>query len=346
MPVRYLSEGRAAMDRVDVFCVYLLVVKGNLRHRILKLGCEKAWCELSPAQRYLRRIAVDQKFVFSKGPERPEWANGAFLYLEPEHAKVIEKYIADSGLKLQSKHMLVSASILQLTEQTLKEGPECSGREAFLMRRAGSIEKKEQLPLLTDGIVVQIRGTADSEARNAWQSLQEQDGAKADGPSWANGACVFYLKPEHIDYAKDAVEFHNIHLDDRDALVSLERRPSFEQALRLPGREVSAEVFLFERSKVIKSEIDFQDFIGLPQNNFLLISLGIHLCEEKNIDLDLAEFLTSPLSVQVQDKEMWRDAWRHVCKENAWLEMREAGRSRFNQPSMRLSTWTVSRLCG
>ena len=90
------------MDRVDVFCVYLLVVKGNLRHRILKLGCEKAWCELSPAQRDLRRIAVDQKFVYSKGPERPEWANGAFLYLEPRHATLIETYIAGSGLKLQS----------------------------------------------------------------------------------------------------------------------------------------------------------------------------------------------------------------------------------------------------
>ena len=110
--------------------------------------------------------------------------------------------------------------------------------------------------------------------------------------------------------------------------------------------EFLLEEFLLERSKVIESEIDLQDFIGLPQNNFLMISLGIHLCEEKNIDLDLAEFLTSPPSVQVQDKEMWRDAWRHVCKENAWLEMREAGRPRFNQPSMRLSTWTVNRLCG
>ena len=86
---------------------------------------------------------------------------------------------------------------------------------------------------------------------------------------------MFYLKPEHIDYAKDAVEFHNIHLDDRDALVSLERRPSFEQALRLPGREVSAEVFLFERSKVIKSEIDLQDCIGLPQNRYYVIDMNV-----------------------------------------------------------------------
>ena len=153
--------------------------------------------------------------------------------------------------------------------------------------------------------------------------------------------CVL-LEAGYIDYTKDAVELHNIHLDDRDALVSLERRPSFEQALRLPGGEVSVEDLLFERSKVIKSETDLQDFIGLPRNNFLVISLGVHLCEEKNIDLDLAEFLTSPPSVQVQDKEMWRDAWRHVCKENAWLEMRKAGRPRINQPSMRLSTWTVN----
>ena len=231
----------------------MLVVKGNLRHIIVKLGCEKEWDDLSPAQRELRRIAVDQNFVVhSKGPERPIWANGAFLYLEPKHAKVIEKHVADCGLKLQSKHMLVSASILQLIERTLKAEPEGSGREALLLRRAGVIEKKEQMALLTDGLVVQIRRKADSEARNAWQAFQDQVGANADGPSWAKGACVFYLKREHVDYAKDAVELHNIRLDDRDALVTLERRPSFEQALGLPGRKVSGEVFLSERSKVLQ----------------------------------------------------------------------------------------------
>ena len=111
------------------------------------------------------------------------------------------------------------------------------------------------MPLLTDGLVVQIRGKTDSEARRTWQALQDKVGAKADGPSWANGACVLYLKREHVDYAKDAVKLHNICLGDGDALVSLESRPSFEQALGLPGREVSGEVFLRERFKVLQFKV-------------------------------------------------------------------------------------------
>ena len=95
--------------------------------------------------------------------------------------------------------------------------------------------------------MVQIRGKADSdEALNAWQVFQEHVGAKA------NGACVFYLKPEHVGYAKNAIELHNIRLDCRDALVSLEDRPSFERALGLINKEVSGEVFLIERSKVLQ----------------------------------------------------------------------------------------------
>ena len=93
----------------------------------------------------------------------------------------------------------------------------------------------------------------------------------------------------------------------------------------MPIQKVHVEVDLFERYNAIKSEIDLQDVIGLPQKNVLMISLGIHLFEERNIDMDLVEFLTSPSSVQVQDVEMWQVAWRYVCKENAWLEMRESG---------------------
>ena len=32
---------------------------------------------------------------------------------------------------------------------------------------------------------------------------------------------------------------------------------------------------LFERSKVIKSEIDLQDFIGLPQNRYYVIDMNV-----------------------------------------------------------------------
>ena len=67
MLARFSGEGCAAMERAlaDQSCVYLLVVKGNLRHRIVKLGCELEWDRQSPAQRELSRVMVNQKFGHS-----------------------------------------------------------------------------------------------------------------------------------------------------------------------------------------------------------------------------------------------------------------------------------------
>ena len=49
----------------------------------------------------------------------------------------------------------------------------------------------------------------------------------------------------------------------------------------------------------------------------------------KEIDFELAEFLTAPRSVQEihmeTTKDMWRAAWVHVAEENAFIEMRDAG---------------------
>lgn len=325
-------------------CVWLLVVKGNLRHRIVKLGCERPIEELSDEQRKLRLVAEFQKFD-SAPPERPPWANGAFLYLEHGHAQMIQDVVQQYGLKLQSKHMLVSQKYISLVEQTLQQGPEGSGREAFLMRRAGSIEKKEKMPSLTDGPVVLLRGKEQlfqdrlsrlaagggTPAHDAWLELQKTIvGDSGDGeyykPSWANGAQV-YLQAAHVEYVQYAVELHNIKLGNGDVLVSRDCRCLFERAIGLDAEKdgVSGEVFLAERSLVIESETDLRDIIGVPRRNFLMIRLDDGIMEEKDIDLELAEFLTSPPSAQCLDQEMWRNAWQHVCKENAWLEMQDSG---------------------
>ena len=60
--------------------VQMLVVKGNLKHRIWKLGVEKPEGELTPTMRKLRKIAEEQNFVGEDAPSRPAWGNGAFFF--------------------------------------------------------------------------------------------------------------------------------------------------------------------------------------------------------------------------------------------------------------------------
>ena len=56
--------------------VWVLIVKGNLRHRIMKVGIEKlAHEELTGPQQRLREVVGAQR---SDGkPGRPDWAKGA-----------------------------------------------------------------------------------------------------------------------------------------------------------------------------------------------------------------------------------------------------------------------------
>ena len=112
--------------------VLILVVKGNLRHRIEKPGCEKTEEQLNMAQVKLRRIAEQQmqqwwvvKKVYERPAyERPAWANGAFVYLSHDHARVIERSIRKSGKTLQSKHLLVSPQFKPLVKDVLDASPE------------------------------------------------------------------------------------------------------------------------------------------------------------------------------------------------------------------------------
>ncbi len=107
--------------------IFKLVVKGNLRHRIDKLGTEKDDSQLTEGQQRLRDVAEEQqRRLESLGPlgpdgddgaatsacqprtERPAWAKGAFVYLAPEHVGEVMEAIKEQGVQLQSKPTLVS----------------------------------------------------------------------------------------------------------------------------------------------------------------------------------------------------------------------------------------------
>ena len=105
------------------------------------------------AQVKLRRIAEQQiqpwwvveKVYERPAYERPAWANGAFVYLSHDHARVIERSIRKSGKTLRSKHVLVSPQFKHIVEELLAVSPEGPGRESFLMRRAAVADGEERV---------------------------------------------------------------------------------------------------------------------------------------------------------------------------------------------------------
>ena len=127
--------------------VIIFVVKGNLKHRLLKLGVELHEDDLTPAQKALRKIAHDQKFQ-SVPPERPSWAGGACLYLTEAHANQIQDQLKRQGVSLQSKHIVVSPTHQTAVELCLSAKPNRTGREAFLISRAGMVQTETKLFLL------------------------------------------------------------------------------------------------------------------------------------------------------------------------------------------------------
>lgn len=130
--------------------VWLLVAKGNLRHRIALMGIELTDAERSPAQERLAEAAraVDWKEE-DRGQRlgRPWWANGAFVFLTQEHARVIREALDTQKIDLQSKHILISGVYKKAVHDALGAKPSMPGREAFLMRRAGAIDSQEIVPL-------------------------------------------------------------------------------------------------------------------------------------------------------------------------------------------------------
>ena len=144
--------------------IWILEMKGNLAHRLEILGCERSKEEgLWPDQIRLRRIAETQVDSFSvkcgwrvlerggstheHGPERPDWSNGAQIYLHPEHAEKIENVLESLDTKLYSKNIVISNGYLPMLlrlfimSRGLQTRNKHGDREMFLMRRASHINK-------------------------------------------------------------------------------------------------------------------------------------------------------------------------------------------------------------
>ena len=260
--------------------ILLLVIKGNLRHRIEKLGTEKddrnpdPSQRLNPKQRELRQIAENQPWKDFKVPERPSWANGAFVYLTADHCKVVEKAIESCKTILQSKHLLVSPKYKSIVMAVLEASSEGPGREAFLMRRAGAIDAEDRIP------------------------------------------CTPGDSPQPVDESGDDSRGFN------SALMPL----------------VSGKSSQSSRQTSDASEWSDTEF-GRRRKNIRFLQLDGDLMNERHIDFELLEYLTSPPSVQRLEPEKWISAWEHVCKENDWIKMRDI-------PERRLEECPYCELCG
>ena len=69
--------------------VWMLTVRGNYRHRIMKVGIEKLDHEdLTGPQERLREAVVAQQL--DGKPGRPDWAKGALVFVTVAHAASIE----------------------------------------------------------------------------------------------------------------------------------------------------------------------------------------------------------------------------------------------------------------
>ena len=132
--------------------VVVMTVKGNLRHRILKLGPEKAVDELTPSQSELRKIALQQKCrdVISKHAERPTWGGGAFYYCEPGHLQLVKETMHRFPFSLQSKHIVCSPAYEKIVEECLSDHKDKSlfkGHEAFVFKRSGKVQQYDVVEL-------------------------------------------------------------------------------------------------------------------------------------------------------------------------------------------------------
>ena len=124
--------------------VWVLTVRGNLRHRIMKFGIEKlAHEDLTGPQQRLRE-AVEAQQLDGK-PGRPDWAKGAFVFVTVAHAASIEDVMQEwqskPGNELMSKHVIVSDSLKETVMEALRSEPpaDMQGREAYQQRRCSDI---------------------------------------------------------------------------------------------------------------------------------------------------------------------------------------------------------------
>eukprot|EP00928_Gymnodinium_smaydae_P058179 TRINITY_DN41407_c0_g1_i1.p1 TRINITY_DN41407_c0_g1~~TRINITY_DN41407_c0_g1_i1.p1 ORF type:complete len:501 (-),score=79.22 TRINITY_DN41407_c0_g1_i1:495-1997(-) len=259
--------------------VYLLVVKGNLKHRLDLLGIEKPDDQIDDKQKLLRRIA-EEMGLGGDNPARPARANGACVYLTPEHAKEIWEAAEENDALLQSKHILVSDVYKSLVQEVLDAKPDGSGREVYLKRRAGVIEYE---------FLWQMERFSFEELHNKRNGIAPPSTAtSADGTKVNAGKCE---EPE------GKAGYSSVPSPQKNPD---EIQPSGESDKR--ASEDSEGAGRPQKTKMHLLQLDPDD-----------------LQHDKDIDLDLLEFCTAPPSVQKLQPEMWLDVWDHVHEENEWL---------------------------
>ena len=121
----------------------MFVVSGSLKHSIEKLGTERGIDCATVLQHPWVETIKDHR-------ERPVWANGVFIYCNPQHAKLVQAEHERFPFLLQSKHIICSPEYAALVKEVLAADPEdgiAFGRQAFLMKRAGSIKEEWKLDL-------------------------------------------------------------------------------------------------------------------------------------------------------------------------------------------------------
>ena len=136
--------------------VYVLVIGGNLAHRLYKLGVELPPEEQSGAQRMLAYILEKSGLRVETRPGRTPWSNGACVYLTPEDARAVDWADKDErvrvlGEDLQSKHLMCSDRHLPLIKELLESRQVpvgVVGREASMIKGAGRIKQEvcKELP--------------------------------------------------------------------------------------------------------------------------------------------------------------------------------------------------------
>ena len=142
---------------------YIFVMKGCLSTRLRTIGvAAPGQAHLTANQIALRAVAKVQASYFTTGddwrrvttptgafcwgPERPDFAGGAIVFLSPRDCPKIEQWCRTGVAWLQSKHTVVSSEYMPLFGNTLSEsdlsvppGPKNS-RVKFMARQACMIE--------------------------------------------------------------------------------------------------------------------------------------------------------------------------------------------------------------
>ena len=313
----------------------LLRIRGNLRHRIQRLGTETDANQLIESQKTLRRIAKQMPFgaprkVHFDGPrtvlDRPGWANGAFVYLSAEHCKGIEKAIRDAGVQLQSKHLLVSPEYKHVVKEVFDASPEAADRTGRkLFRRAAVIDAEEKIYLPCKhssesdcyrdaGVQLQSKHLLVSpEYKHVVKEVVDASPEAAD----RTGRRGFLVRRDGVIDAKEKIYLPCKHCYDTDWYRDLCGFSSYD-----PSEWQSPCTCDASSQSMASMAYNMEAGHGRRGTNAMFLQLNNDLMEQRHIDMDPLEYLTSPPSVQRLNLDMWINAWEHVCEENWWMEMR------------------------